>query len=137
MPTSAVVVKDNGQRRMSQSNWCWGPKGQWTRETLPEIRTKGCQLGQQSTSPCHSPAMGVLLCPSEFSCCWGTVTAVYFLFVLPPEFLIAVSLLPSLPFSIWLSGGNNLSFSLVAATPEPNRQESTQQPGFQHDVANR
>lgn len=64
--------------------------------------------------------------PAESDHGWETVTAVYFYFLPKMGVFIAVSLFPSLPFYIWLYGSSNLSFSLIAATSETDREESTQ-----------
>lgn len=112
--TSAVVVKGNGHRT-SWSNQCWGHK----------------RHGQQHTSSLPWSCHGLRCFSSaEPDHCWGTVTAVHFLFLFSyTQFPISVFPFPSLPFYTWYNGSNNLSFSLIVATSEPHREENPQ--GFQ------
>lgn len=107
--TSVGVLGDNASKEHPQGLEPWAVS--WVNTQLP--------IAMVLSRVC-------CFCPAEFAHCWGTVTAVYPLFVLPPEFLIAISLFPPLPFYIWFNWSNNLSFSFVAATSEPNREESTQ-----------
>lgn len=119
-----------------------GPQGTRDKENTPRDQNLGLSAGSAMNLEIAMVLSWLCcFCPAEFDRCWGTVTAMHFIF-LPPKtvfliiiviiiIIIAVTLLPSLPFYIWCNGGNNLSFSLTAATSDPDREESTQILGFE------